>query len=173
MTKTTKPMKDKPELKREHLAPYLPFKLKMVCHTYYADQQCTPIGNIDLSAVIGTFDNVNRSKIQWCGVTFDGENGIEFYDCFDQKCRKYDMNFVLTDVKPIYYPLSDLTKPKFPDGSKNSNPAWWKLKIQVGILDSLDYNTVQELLEKHYDLFGLIEKGLAIDVNELSENPYK
>lgn len=32
---------------------------------------------------------------------------------------------------------------------------------------------VQKLIEWHFDVAGLIEKGEAIDVNTLSENPYK
>lgn len=31
----------------------------------------------------------------------------------------------------------------------------------------------QKLIEYHFDIAGLIEKGEAIDVNTLSENPYK
>ena len=141
MTKTTKPMKDKPEQKIEQVVGYLPYRLMT-----------------DKGELIGIEPKPKNSKYGhlywikkgWVGYDIDADN-----------------------FKLILYPLSDLTKPKFSDGSKNSNPSWWKLKIQAGILDSLDYNTVQELLEKHYDLFSLIEKRLAIDVNELSSNPYK
>ena len=34
-------------------------------------------------------------------------------------------------------------------------------------------NLFQKLIEWHFDVAGLIEKGEAIDVNALSENPYK
>ena len=133
-----------PELKVEHLVVYLPYKLKIQFVNNYYD-----------SATGGAY---NKNEI------------------YEMTLRLIaDLKPFISEprFKPILYPLSDLTKPKFPDGSKNSNPTWWKLKIQVGILDSLDYNTVQELLEKHYDLFGLIEKNLAISVHELPENPYK
>ena len=63
--------------------------------------------------------------------------------------------------KPILRPLSDLTK-------LGSNERWWRDKIALGIT-KLDYESIQELLEEHYDVFGLIEEGLAIDINTLKE----
>ena len=38
--------------------------------------------------------------------------------------------------------------------------------IDLGIT-KLGYESIQELLEEHYDIFNLIEKGLAIDINTL------
>ena len=35
------------------------------------------------------------------------------------------------------------------------------------------FKLFQKLIEWHFDIAGLIEKGEAIDVNTLSENPYK
>lgn len=65
-------------------------------------------------------------------------------------------------ILPILRPLSDLTKLK-------SNTDWWKIKINVGITKSLDYDSIQELLAEHYDIFGLIEQGLAININTLTK----
>lgn len=42
------------------------------------------------------------------------------------------------------------------DGSHwSSNPLQW------------DYQTVQWLISMHFDVFGLIEKGLAVDINSI------
>tara|TARA_B110000091_G_C13615724_1_gene390768 strand:- start:391 stop:747 length:357 start_codon:yes stop_codon:yes gene_type:complete len=63
------------------------------------------------------------------------------------------------NCKPILRPLSDLTK-------LGSNERWWMTTIDLGIT-KLGYESIQELLEEHYDIFNLIEKGLAIDINTL------
>jgi hypothetical protein len=73
--------------------------------------------------------------------------------------------------KPILRPLSDLTKeithngqtfvPKsvidmaFPAERMGLNPATWSHRV------------ITKLIEWHFDVFGLIEKGLAIDINSL------
>ena len=40
-------------------------------------------------------------------------------------------------------------------------------------IESLPFDTVIWMIKNHFDIAGLIEKGEAIDVNTLSENPYK
>ena len=37
----------------------------------------------------------------------------------------------------------------------------------------LTFDSYQQLIEWHFDLFNGIESGEAIDVNTLDENPYK
>ena len=41
-------------------------------------------------------------------------------------------------------------------------------QIQPHNAYGLSYRTFELLLENHYDVFGLIEKGLAVDINTLS-----
>ena len=36
-------------------------------------------------------------------------------------------------------------------------------------INKTDFGHVQYLISKHYDVFGLIEKGLAIDINTLNK----
>ena len=40
-------------------------------------------------------------------------------------------------------------------------------------IESLPFDTVIWMIKNHFDIAGLIEKGEAIDVNTLQENPYK
>ena len=40
-------------------------------------------------------------------------------------------------------------------------------------IESLPFDTVIWMIKNHFDIAGLIEKGEAIDVNKLPENPYK
>ena len=41
------------------------------------------------------------------------------------------------------------------------------------IIENLPFNTVFWMIKNHFDIAGLIEKGEAIDINTLPENPYK
>ena len=72
-------------------------------------------------------------------------------------------NYELEEIKPILRPLSDLTtedvSQSLLDRIKNSSSRDLK--------ESLSYNSVSYLLEKHFDVFGLIEEGLAININTL------
>lgn len=100
--------------------------------------------------------------------------------------------------KPILHPLSDLTKEIEHKGGKlilleqmlsvlNKEiedfhgkgliPDYWGIFIE-NMKDETLRKFVEKiyydkLLEYHFDTNGLIDKGLAIDVNELGENPYK
>jgi hypothetical protein len=84
--------------------------------------------------------------------------------------REKDM-ISIEDIKPILRPLSDLTKEIDVNGDKFV-PSTLGLNLPLENLISeeilkLKYNTVQKLLEWHFDIYGLIEKGLAIDINTL------
>jgi len=85
-------------------------------------------------------------------------------------------------IKPLLYPLSDITKEIDYNGEKitpynwiaenypncGSFSDWFKEYQHIAIKDSLvEYCVVQKLLEWHFDVFNLIENGLAIDVNTL------
>lgn len=43
------------------------------------------------------------------------------------------------------------------------------LSIQDGFIDTLNYEIVLQLYEWHFDIHGLIEYGLAIDINTLNK----
>ena len=99
------------------------------------------------------------------------------------------------NVKPICRPLSDLTKPIEHNGEKfvpiESLKDVFMLEWCDLFDDSIDailefakyknfkkieylpFCIVQKLVEWKFDIAGLIEKGEAIDINTLPENPYK
>lgn len=65
-------------------------------------------------------------------------------------------------AKPILRPLSDLT-------NKESNLLLDKDILAVTYdIKLIRYGDVLKLLEWHFDVFGLIEKGLAIDINTIN-----
>ena len=71
-------------------------------------------------------------------------------------------NCLTKNLKPILIPLSDYT-----EGYANfwnysfRDFKWAIINKEVSVL------CWHDLLSKHYDVFGLIEKGLAIDINTL------
>jgi len=133
---------DKLELK--HLAPYLPYGLKMSEYEY------------DL--VLNTNNHPNHC---------------------------YDLEYSIKEqIKPILRPLSDLDKyiPKLIEMNLQEDDKFTLMSIQEsfnfkdGLIDSeqldaeiggLNNWVVNQLNEWHFDVFGLIPKGLAIDINTL------
>lgn len=66
--------------------------------------------------------------------------------------------------KPILRPLSDLTK----------EIEWEDGKYMMTDHDDFDleeetYGVIQDYLSRHFDIFSLIPKGLAIDINTLDK----
>lgn len=101
------------------------------------------------------------------------ESGDKFVNIEDVDC----LNF-----KPILRPLSDLTKEIEVNGEKFVPIEYIKINFEcfnfdyddTFILgeDSVNYKylpfmIIFKLLKWHFDIFGLIEKGLAIDKNTL------
>lgn len=84
---------------------------------------------------------------------FDRKHGkgfsiYEFGDCpFDDHDEYYQ------EIKPILRPLSDMTK---------EEREYVRVKFNHGSAESFIWH-----LSKHFDLFGLIEAGLAIDKTKM------
>ena len=117
------------------------------------------------------------------------------YLLFDLKCKIYDDIASLTPilfaelatkpdylenriVKPILRPLSDLVKEIEVDGERfapyeNLKSEYKTIlafsdainKIREYRINEVRYGVIQKLIEWHFDVFGLIEKGLALDIN--------
>jgi len=85
-----------------------------------------------------------------------------------------DWDFNLHDIIPILRPLSDLRN------HNNEVMPVYRLEIPradfTDILDEgkpvsqLAYCIIEKLFENHFDVFGLIDAGLAIDINKLRKN---
>lgn len=131
----------KSKLGWEKLAPYLPFKVKC-----YAN---------------GSFYGV--------------EMLCKELDCY------LAMNLINDDTvfKLGLRPLSDLTKEVYFDGNtiraidyistsiKDSQKTMRRVAHKLP-LDNLEYWKIERLLKLHFDVFNLIPKGLAIDINTLN-----
>lgn len=98
----------------------------------------------------------------------------------------YTINIIIESndvVKPILRPLSDLTKDFVMENNLSDvMPCEYYLgfNIEIDELNQVGFRTpeswlplvnwlpfYQKLFELHLDVFGLIEKGLAIDINTL------
>jgi hypothetical protein len=130
------------KLEIKHLAPYLPYELKMQVKDYHG---------IEYVSQILTTENI--------GNFINGE-----------------------ECKPILRPLSDLNKEGLYIEHLNIETITDESNIQdldiylENWIDSKDtnhhvkflpYGLVNELISEHFDVFGLIPKGLAIDINTL------
>lgn len=71
------------------------------------------------------------------------------------------------EIKPILRPLSNMTQEEFRDTELSSHPKFWTA------LPTDEYHmklsSVVYMLKKGFDLFGLIESGLAIDKTTLTK----
>ena len=80
-------------------------------------------------------------------------------------------------VKPILHPLSDLTNSPYRDclwlEDESINYINEYYTTPRVLLCNIDGEFLMYLIENKFDIFGLIEEGLAIDVNELETNPYE
>lgn len=117
--------------------------------------------------------------------------GAIYYQTIDAIWYAREFEDKVISMKFILRPLSDLTKPITHKGETfvpieklremNDGENIYIQDDYIGIdngyacayylNDALKFVSV--LIEWHFDIAGLIEKGEAIDVNTLPENPYK
>jgi hypothetical protein len=151
----------------KHLAAYLPYKLRL-----YVSIHFRPSTDIFYLQSIDISDNEIRYMCQ--------EEGSDLIDVYNE-CTE------LSNVKPVLRPLSDLTKEIEVSGAKTimiyelgelideHNLGYDDFYInyekfsESGLINWLlqPYFIVERLLELHFDIFGLIDVDLAIDINSL------
>ena len=80
-------------------------------------------------------------------------------------------------IKLILRPLSDLTKEIEHNGERfvpieyflGDDDVLILNAVQINDLSYLPYNLIQKLLSWNFDIFGLIESGLAVNLNEIEK----
>lgn len=133
------------KLEIKHLAPYLPYKLNIMSEAHPGSKEP------NIFQMKGIDVEVQR---------IIGENGVfaEFKNGF---------------CKPILRPLSELKDYKI-IGFENRRPgneydhAIYLHSRGKSVL-ACEYEMVEILLKWHFDIFGLIPKGLAIDINTIGQ----
>lgn len=161
------------KLELKHLAPYLPYRLK-VYHSAFMFRSNWNENEIGL--MVGATDNIQNK-------TFD--------IVMIRERDKYKLQDSRNHFKPILRPLSDLTEEIEHNGEKfvplrkledlfpcvefyNDDELSYLFSdtscngdMYHSIELSLTLEISSKLFEWHFDVFGLIEKGLAIDINTL------
>jgi len=151
-------------LELKHLAPYLPYGLRIDI-SYYNDED-------DDYKVSGSYDYPIVT-----GVDIRFDNLVCYYSRSSSYGIDITQEYAMEHIKPILRPLSDLTKEIEVNGEKFvpkdklflGDKSWinFKSSIKKYALHCEPYWIIQKLYEWHFDVFGLIEEGLAIDINTL------
>lgn len=143
------------KLELKHLA-YLPYEMKFISTMDDSD-------DIIRNNKIWTLDGVNKLFGSYCLLTKENSDAYDINTC-----------------KLILRPLSDLTKEIEYNGEKFVPSDWIsknyigskfdmdiKILYQFKTYEHLPYTVIENLLKWHFDVFGLIEQGLAININDL------
>lgn len=150
-------MENKLELK--HLAPYLPYGLKFIMTSDYLDE-------FDFNDWYGDEDDYKKGSIWTYAGEVDEDLNIPLGDGDISRVFRKESTYIsimCNGIKPILRPLSDLAKNEFPFKIGTYT------KDFVFILENTEYQFVARMFELHFDVFRLIDKGLAIDINTLNK----
>ncbi|SBV91801.1 hypothetical protein [uncultured Dysgonomonas sp.] len=150
------------ELELKHLAPYFPYGLKGIAYV----SKDIALDNVD---IIGC----NRSEL-YCKYTSERYKNMS-------GARKW---FDLYEIKPLLLPMSSLYT-EITHNGKTFIPwkelDWGSWNDEIGYIVSAEYgenprvainvldfiDDYYKLLEWHFDVFGLIDKGLALDKTKI------
>ena len=72
--------------------------------------------------------------------------------------------YEMLEMKPILRPMSDLVNNEFEEDLGK-----WIGEYQELHVDDIDYGIIKNYFKHHFDVFGLIEKGLAISYNDINK----
>lgn len=155
------------KLELKHLTAYLPYDFKVIL---------SGIGRFNLDLEYP--DNRYNDEFTISDILISGEE-IEIHSI------NYDISvglIGLEEIKPILRPLSDLNRDIEIDG-KIFNPfekMYYGLMPEVAKKQKLEdlqkrpmlmpYYSIVKLLEWHFDIFGLIENGLAVEYDKLNKH---
>jgi len=154
----------KSELK--HLSGYLPYELKFK----------TPLGILVLNLI-----STKKPEL-WFKFGFNSKDKSEEFNYQTVKPINYiGKGYNPSEVKPIFHPISDLLKHcddlgLVPIDFINKEYNWDYVKNNMrDIIKNNDYSLMEflpkivtnKLQEWHFDIYGLIPAGLAIDINTI------
>lgn len=150
------------KLELKHLAPYLPYDLKMYWENL--DGQIRDPYILLPSAIDHIIDFQNKPIMRpLSDLTKEIEyNGCKFipliyFGKLNIEEQDWHRLYIETDNKIFFNCL-------FNTGGDEDDLIVYFNKASVGLTP---YERILELLQWHFDVFGLIEKGLAIDINTL------
>jgi hypothetical protein len=160
------------KLELKHLAPYLPYELRCLCTNETLDGKT-------INNKIFILDSCSLSN-RWKYWTRDQD----FLSEFGLNAK----GFLADEFKPILRPLSDIFKEIKVNGERympfeelyadcdtdTEREFFIILEDDVSRISDIvlfaSYTTVEKLISMHFDVFGLIPDGLAVDINTLNKN---
>tara|TARA_R110000796_G_scaffold97429_2_gene204439 strand:- start:16650 stop:17108 length:459 start_codon:yes stop_codon:yes gene_type:complete len=151
------------KLELKHLAPYLPYGLKIS-----NDNISTKSKDILLKAL-------TKEKEHHYYATLVCNGDLKCCNsCNSETEKTREIYAQIWTIKPILRPLSDLLKNEFENVYKNqidyeSIEHLSELDCESFLTCNFSYEFWQSLFKNHFDVFGLIEKGLAIDINTIKK----
>lgn len=171
--------------KQEFLAASLPYGLKLMqLRKHYPTPQKDRVVTLDgIADICGLLPSViyNNEAINFYTVfyrvdesTSGSDSDIQFIpivrslNTLVKECVQKDYN----NGKP-FVPIVELLKNSSFDTSKMSEEEIMSFVKVYSNTDLIALNDLPLYLQWHFDLFGGIESGEAIDVNTLDINPYK
>lgn len=147
--------------KQEFLAASLPYGLKLQFkereEKYCRKQVIGTLGGIYSDGTIVCHDTVNAYPAKFKSVLHPLS----------------DLTKTIVHKGKEFVPLIELLKNGFFDTSEMSKEEIMSFVKVYSYIDLISLNDLPLYLQWHFDLFGGIESGEAIDVNTLPENPYK
>lgn len=174
------------QLESKHLVSYLPYGLKVQVYQYIDTEPRFRTDDIEmLSDEVITFKG--RFTPDWYFDYAENEIGIKpILRPLSDLTKEIEHNG--KDVVPII----DLLKIKHPAPEDHKSKygligigfygypkayyqfrANYEIMVNINDLDNTPYWIIKKLIEWKFDVFGLIDTGLAISLHDLPENPYK
>jgi len=139
------------KLEPKHLAPYLPYKLKLILKKDWHNENWNDYDVVEMMQITLSdkwfYIGANKDKN-----TFVSSEQFQF--------------------KPILHPLSDLLKDEYSFIYENETD-YDTIKDCVYMdhesfrMSKFSFEFWEDLFRYHFDVFGLIDDGLAIDINTL------
>lgn len=160
------------KLELKHLAPYLPYGLKDV--KYY--DGFTFNGEVTVLNVMNYVYKDTSAKIvlhPLSDLTKHCEDlgFVPIYELLNSKEGDFLVKERFGKIQATNR-IEIWTNPEHVDITGENIPSQYVEGIFTSSILAHSYNRVIKLHEWHFDVFGLIESGLAIDVNTLETNPY-
>jgi hypothetical protein len=140
------------KLETKHLAPYLPYNLK--CEVLNSGQE----------KEIGEMIAVYNDGSACFGNIVESEKGFEYIKPILRPIQEVEQYFEKLYGCLEHQDVTDYFDADFLASHDNIEIE----EIQLLEAEQLPYGTLKVLLKHHFDVFGLIEKGLAVDLNTLS-----
>lgn len=137
-------MKTQERIELKHLAPYLPYGLKFLVPNDEHSQVQTMTGLSKHDGIQTDYEKEDEIGCIGNLWLFEGDRNYEYYG-----------------IKPLLHPLSRLTDEHIAEleGCHNfSSMSYSDIRTDP---TRYPFTIVQKLLEWHFDVFGLIDKGLA------------